>query len=295
MKWPAFAYARVDTLDALWRTRAEAGPDARVIAGGQGILAALGFRLSSPSALIDISHIAELSGISLGQDGLRIGALTTHTELGASQLVDRHAPLLAAAVPLIAHTAIRNRATIGGNIAYADPASELPACLVALEATIVTASQDGERRIPASRFFKGLFETALRDGEIIAAITVPQTSAGAVYGIDEVARRSGDYAMAGLAAALHIEAGRIAHARLVYFGVGEKPVLAETASAALCAATLTPGLAAAEASLSLDLDPSGDQHASAEMKLHLARVLTRRLVTRLVAEAQAQMQPTTQP
>lgn len=287
MKWPAFAYARVDSLDALWRTQAQAGPDARVIAGGQGLLAALGFRLSAPSALIDIRHIDALSGIGQNGDTLRIGALTTHTELGRSTLVRQHAPLLSRAVPLIAHPAIRNRGTIGGNLAYADPASELPACLIALDAQIVAVSQRGERRVAAADFFLGLFETALKDGEIIAAIEVPPARTGAVSGIDEVARRSGDYAMAGLSAALRIEAGRISDARLVYFGVGEKPVLAETASAALCAAPLENGLPTAEISLAIDLSPSGDQHSSAAMKLHLARVLTRRLVTRLVQEARA--------
>ena len=167
MKWPAFAYARATTLDELWRIRAEAGPDARVVAGGQTLLPSLAFRLSAPPALIDISRIDALKGISRTAAGLRIGALTTHADMGVSPEVAADAPLVRAAIPLIAHAAIRNRGTIGGNIAYADPASELPACLVALEATVVCIGPQGERRIPAERFFLGVFETALQDDEIV--------------------------------------------------------------------------------------------------------------------------------
>lgn len=278
MKWPNFAYAKADSLESLWRTLEAAGPEAKVIAGGQSLLASLAFRLSAPSALIDISGIAALSGIFETQGGLSIGALTTHAQLGASPLVRSHAPLLAEAVPLIAHAAIRNRGTLGGNLAYADPASELPACLVALEATIVTASPAGERRIPAGDFFLGLFETALAEGEIIAAVEVPAQRGNQRSGIQEVARRSGDYAMAGLACRVELTAGAISAARLVFFGVGETPVFAAAASQAL----VSSGVAAAQAALAVDLDPSGDQHASPETKRHLARVLLARLVGKLV-------------
>jgi aerobic carbon-monoxide dehydrogenase medium subunit len=279
MKWPAFAYARAATLDELWTIRRDAGPDAKVIAGGQSLLASLAFRLSAPSALIDISGIADLQGIKAVNGALRIGALTTHAMLGASAEVASFAPLIAAAVPLIAHPAIRNRGTIGGNLAYADPASELPACLVALNADVLAASPRGERRIPAGRFFTGLFETALAEDEIITAIEAPRQGTGERSAIDEVARRSGDYAMAGLACSLRVEGNAIMAARLVYFGVGEGPVLARTASAALA----SDGPDAALAALDADLDPTGDQHASPAMKRHLAKVLTRRVVQQLMA------------
>lgn len=268
MKWPAFKYARADSLESVWTLREAAGEDARLIAGGQSLLASLAFRLSSPSALIDISGIAALQGIAESAGALRIGALTTHALLGRSESVARHAPLLHQAVPLIAHAAIRNRGTLGGNLAYADPASELPACLVALDATIITVSRAGERRIAARDFFTGLFETALAADELIAAVEVPKMQPGHRHAIQEIARRTGDYAMAGLAA---WSDGR--SARLVYFGMGEIPVLAEKASAAL----MGGGVQAAQDALADDLDPMGDQQATAAMKLHLARVLTGRV------------------
>lgn len=269
MKWPALRYARADSLSALWSLQDEAGEDARVIAGGQSLLASLAFRLSNPGVLIDITRLPELKGIAEQGDVLRIGALTTHAALGRFDAVRRLAPLIHQAVPLIAHAAIRNRGTIGGNLAYADPASELPACLVALGATIILLSREGERRVPARDFFLGLFETALAPGEIIAAVEVPVTSASARTAIQELSRRAGDYAMAGLAAWSDGE-----NTRLVYFGMGEIPVLAERASAAL----LTRGIKAAEDALAEDLSPIADQHSTSEMKLHLARVLTRRVV-----------------
>lgn len=279
MKWPAFAYARADTLDALWALRAAAGPDARIVAGGQTLLAGLAFRLSAPSALIDITRIAALKGISRTAEGLRIGALATHAEIGASRAVAGEAPLLAAAIPLIAHPAIRNRGTIGGNIAYADPASELPACLVALEATIVAAGPRGERRIPAESFFLGLFETALAEDEIVAAVELRRPAAGEASAIDEVARRSGDYAMAGLCVRLTLDRRSASAARIVGFGLGPTPVLCAGAAAAL----VSDGVEAAAAALDHDLDPAGDLQASPAMKRHLAKVLLRRTFARLTA------------
>ncbi len=277
MKWPAFAYARATTLNDLWELRSKAGPDSRIVAGGQTLLASLAFRLSAPSVLIDISRIAALKGIARTADGLRIGALATHAEIGASPDVGSEAPLISSAIPLIAHAAIRNRGTIGGNIAYADPASELPACLVALEATVVAMGPRGERRIPAGEFFTGLFETALAEDEIVMAVDFKRPAAGEASAIDEVARRSGDYAMAGLCVRLNHEGSSLRAARIVGFGVGETPVLCEAASAAL----LSDGLEAAVAALDHDLDPAGDLQASPAMKRHLAKVLLRRVVGRL--------------
>src|SRR6185503_1150360 len=153
MKAPPFAYVRAASLADVFRLWGAAGPEAKLLAGGQTLLASLAFRLSDPGTLIDISRVQELKGIAQAGDAVRVGALTTHTELGASELVRRHVPLLTEAVPLIAHPAIRNRGTLGGSLAYADPAAELPACAVALDATIVACSAKGERRIPASQFF----------------------------------------------------------------------------------------------------------------------------------------------
>jgi carbon-monoxide dehydrogenase medium subunit len=214
---------------------------------------------------------------------LRIGALTRHAELGRDPLVARHAPLLAEAVPFIAHPAIRNRGTIGGSLAYADPAAELPACIVALGATVVLASAAGERRVPAASFFTGLLETALRPGELILAVEVPTATPAHRSAIVEVARRSGDYAMAGLAACVRLDGPRVAAARLAYFGVGNGPVLAQGAMAALQGRTLgAESIAAAQAALAGDLDPPSDLHGPPEMKRHLARVLTARALSRFL-------------
>jgi carbon-monoxide dehydrogenase medium subunit len=282
MKWPAFGYARATGLDDVWRLQAAHGEAARLIAGGQTLLATLAFRLAEPGLLIDITGISELRGIAVRDGVLRIGSLTRHAELGRDPLVARHAALLTEAVPLIAHPAIRNRGTIGGSLAYADPAAELPACVVALGATLRLVSRDGERLVPAGAFFTGLLETALRPGELIAAVEIPLPSAATRAAIDEVARRSGDYAMAGLATCLSLDAaGRTESSRLVYFGVGNGPVPAARAAAALKGRPLdAAAIAAAAAALAADLDPPSDLHGPAALKLHLARVLTARVLGR---------------
>ncbi len=277
MKWPALGYLRAKSLDDVWRARAEHGEAAQILAGGQTLLATLAFRLSDPKLLVDITRIEALRGVAVRDGVLRIGALTRHAELGRDALVARHAPLLAQAVPLIAHPAIRNRGTIGGSLAYADPAAELPACVVALGAQVVAVSPRGERRIAAADFFTGLLTTALAADEVIAAVEVPVAAPGQRVAIEEVARRSGDYAMAGLAAWVDMPGGRVTAARLVFFGVGSGPVLAAGAGAALAGRALDgEAVAAAQAALAQDLDPPGDMHGPPAMKRHLARVLVGR-------------------
>lgn len=283
MKWPAFGYARAASLPELWDLLARYGDGARVLAGGQTLLATLAFRLSDPAILVDITRIAALRGIGESDGVLRIGALTRHAELGRDPLVARHAPLLAEAVPLIAHPAIRNRGTLGGSLAYADPAAELPACAVALDATVLLVSREGERRVRAADFFTGLFETALRPGELIAALELPVATPATRCAIEEVARRSGDYAMAGLAACLRVEGARVSTARLAFFGVGGAPVLAARANAALAGAALDEAaIEAAASALDADLDPPADLHGPPAMKRHLAKVLTRRVLGRFL-------------
>ena len=283
MKWPAFGYLRTRSLEETWRVLAEQGEQARIIAGGQTLLATLAFRLSEPRLLVDISWLDALRGISSADGVLRIGALTRHAELGRDALVARHAPLLAEAVPYIAHPAIRNRGTIGGSLAYADPAAELPACIVALDATLHLVSAAGERRVRAEVFFTGLLETALLPGELIAAIEVPVATPASRSAIVELARRSGDYAMAGLALHLSLEGGRAVAPRLAYFGVGNGPVLAKAAAAALAGRPLdATAIAAAQDALAQDLDPPDDLHGPGAMKRHLARVLTARALGRFL-------------
>jgi aerobic carbon-monoxide dehydrogenase medium subunit len=287
MKWPAIEYLRAGSLEEVWRARAEHGATAQILAGGQTLLATLAFRLSEPKVLIDITRIPALRGIAMQGGALRIGALTRHVDLARDPLVARHAPLLAEAAPLIAHPAIRNRGTIGGSLAYADPAAELPACAVALAATIVAASPGGERRIAAGDFFTGLLTTALREDEIIAAVEVPVATPATRSAIVEVARRSGDYAMAGLAACVEMDRSRVASARLAFFGVGAVPALAMGAGAALAGRALDgASISAAQAALDADLDPPADLHGPPEMKRHLARVLVGRALSRFLPEAE---------
>ncbi len=288
MKAPPFAYVRAASLAdvfPLWRA---AGPEAKLLAGGQTLLASLAFRLSDPGTLIDIARVAELRGISQVGDAIRVGALTTHAELGASEMIRQHVPLVAEAVPLIAHPAIRNRGTIGGSLAFADPAAELPACCVALEAAIIARSASGERRIPAAQFFTGLYATALAEHELIAAIEFPAAKPAERGVILELARRCGDYAMAGVAARAQINGGALADPRLVFFGVGESPVLAKAAMAAIAGKPPTPEtIAAAQAALATDLDPPADLHGSPAMKRHLARVLLARALIRMTGTQEA--------
>ncbi len=286
MKSPPFAYARAGNLADAFAFLAD--PEAKAIAGGQSLLASLAFRLSQPTLLVDIGRLSELSGVTVSDRRLRIGALTTHTQLARNALIRLHAPLLAEAATMIAHPAIRNRGTIGGSLAYADPAAELPACVVALEATIVVASAEGERRIAAAAFFTGLLSTALAEGELITAIEVPvpelpmQTTSDRTA-IVELSRRSGDYAMAGAVVKLTLEAAQIARARIVMFGVGEGPLLANLVSAALVSHDLSAAsIALAQTALDGDIDPPEDQHGGPEMKRQLARVVLGRALTKIM-------------
>jgi carbon-monoxide dehydrogenase medium subunit len=288
MKAPPFAYVRAASLAEVFRLWSEAGPEARLLAGGQTLLASLAFRLSDPGTLIDITRVAELAGIAQAGNVIRVGALTTHAELGASDLIRRNVPLIAEAVPLIAHPAIRNRGTIGGSLAFADPAAELPACAVALDAVIIARSATGERRIPAAQFFTGLYATALAQHELIAAIEFPVAGPSERSAILELARRSGDYAMAGVVARAQVADGTLAEPRVVFFGVGELPVLANGAAAAIAGKPATAAtIAAGQAALDADLAPSADLHGSPEMKRHLARVLLARALNKIAGGREA--------
>jgi aerobic carbon-monoxide dehydrogenase medium subunit len=290
MKAPPFSYVRAASIADLFAKWDASGPDARLLAGGQSLLASLAFRLSQPSTLIDVTRVPELRGITAAGGRVLVGALTTHAELGANELVRQQLPLLAEAVPLIAHPAIRNRGTIGGSLAYADPAAELPACCVALDAVIVARRASAERRIPAAQFFTGLYMTALGEKELIAAVEFPARKPQERSAILELARRSGDYAMAGVAARAELQGSVLANPRLVLFGVGEAPIMAHAAVAAVTGRPMTvETIGRAQAALDADLNPPADLHCSSEMKRHLARVLLGRALRRLcgVSEARA--------
>jgi len=283
MKAPSFAYARPDSLAEALGLLASHGEAARVLAGGQSLLASLNMRLSSPELLVDVTGLRELSGIRVSGGALRIGALTRHCEIERSAEVARHVPLLAQAVPHVAHVAIRNAGTLGGSLALADPAAEYPACALALEATLVIAGPRGERRVAARDFFRGLYSTALEPQELLLAAEFPLLEPGYRSAFLELARRHGDYAIVGVAAHGRVEGGRFSDLRLAYLGVGATAVRAQRAAAALEGKAYGPQtIAAAQAALGEELDPSPDLYHSAATKLHLARVLTGRALAALV-------------
>lgn len=281
MKAPDFAYARPASLDAALALLAEHGEDAVPLAGGQSLVTALNMRLSAPGLLVDLNAIPELTGVSEagGEAGgiVRIGAMTRHRDVGTAALVRERLPLLAAALPHIAHPAIRNRGTIGGSVALADPATEWPACCLAAGASIVVRGPGTERRVPADDFFQGLYTTALEPGEIVTAIEFPVPGADAVWGFEELSRRHGDYALVGLAATGRRSAGGLSDLRLAFFGVADRPVLARAAAAALEAGDL----AGAQAALAGELDPPDDPTTKAATRLHLARVILGRVAARM--------------
>ena len=276
MKPAPFAYARARSVAQAVDLLAE--DDARLLAGGQSLIATLNMRLSHPTLLVDINGIGELGGIALKDGQLEIGALTRHAQAERSAEIARHAPLIALAMPHIGHPAIRNRGTIGGSIAFADPAAELPACLVALDGEVDVAGPPGRRTVKADDFFKGLFETALTPRDVLTSIRVPAASANARVGFAEFARRHGDYAMVGLAACARADGKRLDDVRLVYFGIGSKPVRARHAEAALTGGDID----AAVGVLGTDLDPPDDLQASGAVKRHLAGVLLRRVARQLM-------------
>ena len=275
MKPAAFAYAKARSIDHAIELLG--APEARLLAGGQSLMAGLNMRLASPSLLIDINDIAGLDRIEFKDGRVEIGAMVRHVQAERSEIIARHAPLIARAMPHIAHVAIRNRGTIGGSLAYADPAAELPACMVALDADFEIAGPNGRRKVRAGDFFKGMFETALGAQDMLVAMSFPAATAQTCTGFEELARRHGDYATVGLAALAQESGKRLHDVRLVYFSVGDAPVRARNAETAIAAGDLE----AAVAALAADLSPSADLEASSEVKLHLAGVLLRRVVRQL--------------
>jgi len=278
LKAPRFAYARPATVAEALAILAGHGDEARILAGGQSLVPMLNLRVAAPRVLIDINRIAGLSGVTVAKDHVRIGALTRHTELEHSLDIARHLPLLAQAMPHVAHAAIRNRGTFGGSCALADPAAELPACALALGATFVIAGPKGERRVPAEAFFRGLYATALGSEELLVAAEFPLPKPGRVSAFGELARRHGDYAMVGVAAHGSIALGKFADLRIVFFGVGDRPVRATKLEQAL---ERQPAAAIERALESLELDPRADLQASAATKRHLAGVLAGRVLKQL--------------
>jgi carbon-monoxide dehydrogenase medium subunit len=276
VKPAAFAYAKARSLAHAIELLGNE-PDAKILAGGQSLIATLNMRLDTPRLLIDINGLDALATVSHGDRNLEVGALVRQRFAERNADVARYAPLIATALPHVAHPAIRNRGTIGGSIAFADPAAELPACIVALDGELEVTGSNGARRIKADDFFTGLFDTELRPGEILTKIIIPAAGADHRHGFAELARRHGDYALVGLAATARADGAAFKDVRLVYFGVGAVPMRAYAAETALADGSLEDAVAA----LTKDLDPRDDVHASGAARRHLAGVLLRRVATQL--------------
>ncbi|WP_366658373.1 xanthine dehydrogenase family protein subunit M [Fodinicurvata sp. EGI_FJ10296] len=282
MKAYPFDYIRAESVDDVLSALDRYGTEARIIAGGQSLMPMLNFRLARPEVLIDINRLAELSGIEDRGDHIRVGALTRHVDVARSPIIARHVPVVAEAMTHVAHPAVRNRGTLGGSLCLADPAAELPACMVALGADLVVAGNNGRRTVPADAFFMGMFETAVDDGEMLIEVLLPKSGPGTRSAMDEVARRHGDYAIVGAAAVAEMDGPAFRDLRLVYFGVEDKPILARETAAALIGQSWSPALAEdLKSTLAQDLSPNDDSQASSAMRLHLADVLARRLLPRL--------------
>jgi CO/xanthine dehydrogenase FAD-binding subunit len=271
-----FEYVRARTLDD---ALAALDPDSKILAGGQSLVPMLNMRLVRPARLVDINAVPGLDGVRARPDGgLDIGALTRHTDLLLTPLVQERAPLLAVATAHVGHRAIRNRGTVGGSLAHADPAAELPAALLALGASVVIAGRRGQRRVPLDEFFLGALTTALAPDDILVLIEIPATGR-AGWGFAELARRPGDFAIAGVTALVRGGHGRSDDARLVAFGADERPVRLRAAETVMSGSGLSVDLAARAAAVApADCRPPDDVHASAEYRAHLVSVLTERAV-----------------
>jgi len=282
MKASAFAYARATSVENAIELLDAHGEKAKVISGGQSLMPAMNLRLISPELIVDIGDLAELHGISSQDRRLRIGALTRHVEILKSSEIASHLPLLAEAARHIAHPAIRNRGTLGGSLAHADPAAELPACMLTLDASIVVRGLTGERRIAATDFFKGVFDTALAANELLVAVEIPVVAQNAAHSFQEFSRRHGDYALAGLAAQAILDRDRFSSLRMAFFAIADRPVLTKAAQMLVNVAVTAELLSAASTALGEELDFHDDLQASGGMRRHLAKVLFIRSVSRLL-------------
>lgn len=290
MKPPPFEWYRVDSAGEALTLLAEHGDSAKPLAGGQSLIPALNFRLARPAVLVDLNHAADLTGIEPTQSGgVRMGAMTRQRAVERSDTIMTRAPLLAEAMPWVAHAQIRTRGTVGGSIAHADPAAELPAVFAALGARYLLQSRDGERWVNADSFTTGLFATELRTGELLTSIELPSPQPGTGHAFIEMARRHGDFALAGVATSLTLDAsGRCSSLRLALFGVGDGPLVSAAAARTLVGARPDDDVIRdASAAAGSELDPPSDIHATAEYRRHLARVLTGRALRRAVERAKA--------
>lgn len=279
MKAPAFSYSRPETVEQACEMLAELGSDGRVLAGGQSLMAVLNLRLSAPQTLVDINRIESLKGIVEIADGIRIGALVRHVEVANSPIVAQKLPLIYSAMKHVAHAAVRNRGTTCGSLALADPSAEMPACAIALEATLVLQSNKGIRKIPAVDYFFGLYDTARKDEELLTEVIFPSCANNEVFGFDELARRHGDFAMVGVAMRCTVDAGVMSHLRLVVFGTDAMPILCVAAAEVANGQVWSAELGERIAQTAVDaLSPDDNLFGSPEVKRKQAKVLVQRVM-----------------
>ena len=282
VKAPDFSYLRPDSLDGVFAALTQYGDDACILAGGQTLMALQNMRLAAVDVLVDINRVPGLADIVEETDHLVIGALVRYAALSDAPLVRQYAPLLSDAVPFIAHTAIRNRGTIGGSLALGDPAAEMPACMLALGAELVLSSAAGMRMVPALDFYLGLYETALRPSEVLTAVRVPKRRLGQFHDIDEIVRRRGDFALAGLVISGEADNGTVGSVSLALFGVADRPILALDAMDLLTGQTLNEDVIERTKQAVIEvLEPPDDPLTPPAYRRHVCGVLVQRLLTRV--------------
>ena len=287
MKPAPFQYFAPTTIEETLALLAEHGDQAKILAGGQSLVPTMNFRLATPTILIDINRVAELSYLDSRNGNLAIGAMTRQRTLERDAQIARCAPLIAETMPFVAHPQIRNRGTLGGSLAHADPAAELPAVMIATNAKIKVKNKKQERWVDAENFFTGLFSTTLQPDELLVEILLPPMSPRTGWAFQEVARRHGDFALAGVACAVTLNARDVCtQARIVLLGVSAEPVDARDAAKQLIGVEPNANaIRAASEAVALAIDPSSDIHASADFRRQLAKTLTQRALQHAVVRA----------
>ncbi|MGY1691680.1 FAD binding domain-containing protein [Geodermatophilus sp. SYSU D01105] len=275
-----FAYARPTTVDEALQAIAEGGEDVKILAGGQSLIPVMRLRLAAPETVVDLGRVSEMRGVREDGDAIVIGAMTTHSDVLRDPLVQQYAPLIAEATETVADRQVRARGTFGGALAHADPAGDLPAVALALDAEFVLAGPNGRRTVPATDFFVDYLTTALEEGELLVEIRIPKLAGQWGMHYEKFNRVAQAWSIVAVAAAVRREDGRIAEARIGLTNMGPTPLRARAAEAALAGADASPdAIAAAARAAAEGTSPSSDLNAQADYRQHLAQVLTRRAVT----------------
>ena len=276
----SFDYARPTTVDEALQALAAGGEDVKVLAGGQSLIPVMRLRLAAPTTVVDLGRIPELRGVRDDGDAIVIGAMTTHSDVLADPLIEQYAPLIAEATETVADRQVRHRGTFGGALAHADPAGDLPACALALDAEFVIAGPSGRRTVPARDFFVDYLTTALEEGDLLVEVRIPKLQGEWGMHYEKFNRVAQAWSIVAVAAAVRRENGHIAEARIGLTNMGPTPVRATAAEQALAgAAASADAIAEAAGHAAEGTDPSSDLNAQADYRRHLAQVLTRRALS----------------